>query len=181
MQVLDDHNDLEITMRIAEVRTYTEPHGTFKYTGYICHPAGHKSESPITYMILIRQVGSITEVLRYYLEVAGDIKECRDLILADGGEDLESSFQITMFGKDGSELPVTWVKKPAGTFFGIRFDDGDDQGIKTIAEYGTVDECGDNPHALLDWTGDFEHGWADLWVGSIIKDFELKFYNGDEL
>lgn len=170
-QTMDDHNEFELEMIIEEVRTYSEPHGIFEYVGYIAKPMDNDD---MTYMLLIRKVDEDYDLMLYHLRMDGGMDQAREGIINEAGDDLIEEFCIDIFDNEGEPHPVTWTKKASGTFFGIEFDDGTDEGIKTICEYQTDDECGDNPHALIEWTGDDEDGWAELWVGSPIEEFEVK-------
>lgn len=102
-------------------------------------------------------------------------------------EDLIDKFEITMnFDKPDangdSEYDVTWDKKDAGSTFGVEFhstDGGDD--TKTIAEYFTNDENRGNPHCFIEWTGDSQKGWIEMWYGCEIKPEDIEIFRAKKI
>lgn len=176
-QTMEDHNNFELEMIIKEVRIYNESHDIFHYTGYIAQP---QDCDDITYMVLIRQCDDEYELFLYYLNMEGSVEQAREIVLAEDGEDFIKEFCIDVeFGDKVS--PVNWNQKSHGSFHGVEYDDGKDEGIKSICEYQTDDECGDNPHALVDWAGDDNDGWIEMWMGSPISDFEVTIVSGEQL
>ena len=169
--VMQDHNVLELDCEIIEKRNYKEAGGRFNYTAYICKPI--KSET--VYMLLVRQVGSDSDIMLYYNDHGMDVREVAEFILNPDGQDLVPQYSMTVTDTAGNPHEILWEKKSAGTFFGAEFRDSDGvKGIRTVCEYGTKSECGGNPHTFIDWAGDNATGWIEFWVGCQITSFEVK-------
>ena len=170
--IMQDHNVLELECEIIETRKYHEPSNRFTYTAYVCKSI--KSET--IYMVMIRQVGSDSDIMLYYNDHGMDIKEVAEFILAPDGNDLVPTYNMTVTDVQGTPHEIVWEKKSAGTFFGIHFKDDEIEGMKTICEYNTKSECGGNPHTFVDWSGDKATGWIEFWVGCQITPIEIKIY-----
>lgn len=173
-QVITDFNELSVDFEIKDVRNYLEPNGALDYTGYLLHS---HLDAELMYMLLVRKVGNDFDMLLYYLDTEGDISEAGQVVLTEDGENFLDRFEMTLTDSDGNPQEVTWDQKGSGTFFGVEYTDSDGEGDKTISEYFTNDECGNNPHAFLEWSGDSEQGWVELWMGHEVKPSEVKLYN----
>lgn len=175
-QVIEDFNQISVDFEIKDVRHYYEPNGSLDYTGYLLHS---HLDAELMYMLLVRKVGNDFDMLFYYLDTEGDVLEAGEVILNDSGDNFVERFCIPLIDNDGHTHEVTWDQKGAGTFFGVEYTDTEaDAGTtKTISEFFTNDECGNNPHAFLEWSGGSEHGWVEMWLGHEIKPSDVTLYN----
>jgi len=95
----------------------------------------------------------------------------------DTTEDLVERWDVTLNFDDADPVQVTWDKKSAGSTFGVLFsstESEDDE--KTLAEYITNDETHGNPNALIEWTGDSENGWIEIWYGCEITPEDIEMF-----
>jgi len=92
-------------------------------------------------------------------------------------EDLVDRFEVEIdYCEEKSD--VTWDKKSSGSTFGIEYNSTEDgKDIKTIAEYFTNDETHGNPHAFLEWTGDSEAGYVEIWYGCEIRPEDVEMFH----
>lgn len=230
IQTQKEFGDLTADFKIIEVRTYREPGDFFLYTGYICEYQGkNEDDEPQQIMILLRQMGEDYDLLVYYMDQDGDVKEYGHLItesqlededdedegdeeedtviigesviLVDEGfdteedaegdpeeddgeeeeptttEDLVERFEVTLNFDDADPSDVTWDKKDAGSTFGVETTSTSaEKDEKTLAEYFTNDETHGNPHCLIEWTGDSENGWIEIWYGCEITPEDLEMF-----
>lgn len=174
--IMQDHNTTELECQIIETRKYTEANGLFKYTAYVCKPIN----VDVTYMVMIREVGADHDIMLYYCDKGMDIREAAPHVLVADGQDLLPSYTITVSDTNGNPHDIVWEKKSSGTFFGVRYSDDEVNGQKTICEYSTSNECGNNPHTFVDWSGDNTSGWIEFWIGNNISEFEVKIYVPDK-
>jgi hypothetical protein len=175
-QIMVDFNQLSVDFEIKDVREYTEPNGALHYTGYLLHS---HLEADLMYMLMVRRVGTDFDMILYYLDTEGDVSEAGEIVLSEDGENFQERFDLALTDGDGNTQEVTWDQKGSGTFFGVEFSDGEseDDATKTITEYFTNDDCGGNPHAFLEWSGDCEHGWVELWMGHEVNLTDVQLYN----
>jgi len=111
-------------------------------------------------------------------EIFDDDDEENDEEDDEADEDLVERFEVTMHfdGEDEDDRDVTWDKKDAGSTFGVQThstESGDDE--KTLAEYFTNDNP-ENPHAFIEWTGDSEKGWIEIWYGCEIRPEDIEMF-----
>lgn len=180
LQTQKEFGEMSVDFAVKEVRTYKEPGGFFTYTGYICEYEPKDGE-PQTIMLLVRQMGADFDLLAYYLDKEGDAGESP--VFTEDGEDLLDTLDVTMYNDKDEEINVTWHKKKAGTTFGVEAESSStDNDTKTLVEYYTEDDTGGNNHAFLEWTGDAEDGYIELWYGCEIRvdDAELYHTKGEE-
>lgn len=170
--IMEDHNVTELECEIVETRHYRDPNGLFNYTGYVCKPMN----ADITYMVLIREVGSDHDIILYYCDKGLDIKEAAPFVLTPDGLDLLPSYSITVYDTNDQPHEIIWEKKSAGTFFGVNYSDDEVKGIKTLCEYFSNSDCGGNPHTFIDWSGDNTTGWIEFWIRNVISDIEVSIY-----
>lgn len=170
--IMEDHNVIELECPIIETRKYRDPNGLFKYTAYVCKP----TTTDVTYMVMIREVGDAHDIMLYYCDKGMDIREAGPYVLVADGQDLLPTYTITVTDMNGNPHDIVWEKKSSGTFFGVKYSDDGVSGQKTICEYFTNSECGNNPHTFVDWSGDATSGWIEFWIGNNISEFEVKIY-----
>ncbi len=92
-------------------------------------------------------------------------------------EDLVERFEVAMDFDDADSVDVTWDKKDAGSTFGVETTSTEaKRDAKTLAEYFTNDETHGNPYCFIEWTGDSENGWIEIWYGCEIKPEDLEFF-----
>jgi len=173
-QIIEDFNTLSVDFEIKDVREYNEPNGSLDYTGYLLHT---HLDADLMYMLMVRRVGDDFDMLLYYLDIEGDVSEAGEVVLSDDGENFKNRFETVLEDADGNPQEVTWDQKGAGTFFGVNYSDGEDEGTKTISEYFTNDECGNNPHAFLEWSGTSEQGWVEMWMGHEVSLTDVTLFN----
>jgi hypothetical protein len=94
------------------------------------------------------------------------------LILNEEGDEFIDRFELEIMDTEEKGHDVTFDLQRS--FHGVEFNDGDTEGIRSIATYFTNDECGGNPHGFIDWAGDNKDGYAELWLGYELKDHEVK-------
>lgn len=114
------------------------------------------------------------EILDDYDEDEEEVEE-EDEIETDF--DLVASFDATLHFED-AKLEATFDKKDLGSLFGVEYKSTEDKkgDMKTIAEYYTEDDTRGNPHAFLEWTGDEEKGWIEVWYGCEITKADIEVY-----
>jgi len=176
LMVMEDHSKEEVDIIITEVRTYHEPNDAFNYTAYIGET---EEEDPTKYMLLVRQIDDEYDLMLYYLDTDGDISESREILITEDGEDFVDRFELGITDAQDKQHDVTWDKQHS--FFGVEHDNGNDSGIKTLGLFFTNDECGGTPHAFIEWTGNTEAGYIELWIGCEIKTHEVSILSvGDD-
>lgn len=175
-QIIEDFNAISVDFEIKDVRTYYEPNGSLNYTGYLLHS---HLDADLMYMLMVRRVGNDFDMILYYLDIEGDVSEAAEIVLNESGDNFLERFNVALIDADGNPQEVTWDQKGAGTFFGVEYSDSESEkdATKTISEYFTNDECGGNPHAFLEWSGDAEHGWIEMWMGHEVNPSDVKLYN----
>ena len=47
---------------------------------------------------------------------------------------------------------------------------------KTLAEYFTNDDTRGNPHCFVEWTGDAETGYMEIWYGCEIENTDIEVF-----
>lgn len=114
----------------------------------------------------------------YYLDTEGNIEEARELMLNEEGDDLVDRFELETEDTDGNSHKVTWDKQHR--FFGVEYEDLNEDTQKVVGLYFTDDECGGNPHGFVEWTGDDEEGYIEVWLGSELKDHEINILSTQE-
>jgi len=224
LQTQKEFNEMSVDFRIKEVRTYREPSGLFKYTGYIAGYKPKDSEEENIIMLMVRQIDDDYDLLVYYMDNEGPAGDFGPLFLVteseedenteeddeesvdveinigddsyansdyedeeaqedeedeeDGpDEDLVKSFEVDMDTEKGTSH-VTWVKKTMGTVFGVDVNSTDTgKDVKTIAEYATDDDTDGNPHCFIEWTGDTEEGYLEMWYGCDVEPELTEMYH----
>ena len=174
LNIIMEHEVTELNMKISEVREYKTEDGNLNYTGYVCSP---ESDDEAPYMLLVRQVGDVWDMLLTYLQVHGSIEQAGEVVLTEEGDDLTDEFYIPITDVNGNEEDVMWTQKDSGTIFGVLIDDE----IKTTAEYQTSSDVGGYQHGFLEWTGDDAVGYVEFWIGMPISEHDVKFLSGEIL
>lgn len=150
-----------VDFEIEEVRIYHEPGDLFTYTGYIS-----KASDDRKYMLLIRQIDDVADLSIFYLDQEGDAFDFHDAIIDEDGEDFEQNFEVEIDDKD-----VTWIQK-SSPVFGVEVEVDGEEGLPlTLCEFGTNSEI-NNPIAFLEWSGEEEDQWLEVWYGCQIKEYE---------
>lgn len=169
--VMVDHGSTEITMVIKNKRIY-HLENMFHYTGYIIQP---EDNDEITYMVLIRQIGKDHDIVHYYLDKDGDVSLAREIVIDESGEDFIDRFDLEITDDKNQTHNVTWDKQQS--FHGVDYSDNEteEEEIRSLGTYLTNDDSGGYPYALIEWAGDDQEGWLELWIGQIIKEHEIKF------
>lgn len=194
LQTQVEFNSTSADFLIKEVRTYTEPSGSFTYTGYLAaYKPGDEIDEQKGIMLLVRDFKDIGYDLRvYYLDQDGPVGDYEVILerkpcVSESDEepdeedipeitvDLSDRFDNVLY-LDNEEFHVTWDKQGV-TFFGVETRSTsmkNDQ--KTIAEYFTDDETKGNPHCFIEWTGDEIEGWIEIWYGCDIRTEDVEMY-----
>jgi len=176
IQTQKDFGELSVDFPIIETRSYREPNNFFLYTGYVFEYLLPDSEDPIKMMLLIREVGDESDVMVYYLDGEGNATEYESLFI-ESGEDLENRFEVTMHLEKG-DSDVTWDKKNDESTFGVITESSETgKDHKTLAEYYTEDDTDNNPHALVEWSGDTKKGWIEIWYGCEARKEDIELYH----
>jgi len=171
IQVIEDYDTINLDLIIKEKRTYKEPDGVFSYTAYIAEP---DEKEPRKYMVMLRQVGDIHDLMIWTLDMEGDVSEFLGHLVTEDGKDLQEHFSLDVEDDKGKDIEVNWLKRNNHTYFGVRTtstDGADDS--KTVAEYSTVDEES-NPDTFVEWTGTHKKGWVELWYGHSLHDSDVE-------
>ena len=152
-----------VDFTIEEVRIYHEPGDLFTYTGYVTEEINDRR-----YMLIIRQVDDVADLLLFYLDQEGNAEEYVDAIINEDGDDFEQNFEVEI-----DEVDVTWIKK-SSTIFGVEVEIDEEVKLPlTLCEFGTNEEI-NNPIAFIEWSGDVEEGWLEMWYGCSIKEYEVE-------
>lgn len=180
LQTQAEFNELHVDFVIKEARVYNEPNGLFAYTAYICD---YPNEQEQTIMVLLRESGDAFDILVYYQDQEGDACDYEGLFNEDG-QDLVERFEVDLHLSKG-ESRVVWDKKQAGSTFGtdtvvVDSDGNESHDIKTLAEYFTDDDTDNNPHCLIEWTGESDAGWIELWYGTEIRPEDIEIYPSNQ-
>jgi len=171
LQTQAEFDDTSVDFKIDETRLYTVC-GMFTYHAYIASAPTDTNDRK--YMLLIRTVDDDADLMLFYLDQEGDIVDFAEHILTEDKEDFLKEFTVELDGED-----ITWVRKKPTTF-GVKTTtsaEGDDQ--RTLAEYGVSDDTQDatnNKHAFLEWCGDEENGFVEMWYGCEIQPHEVQIY-----
>ena len=168
---MQQHDVVSLDCEIVETREYDAPGGLWSYLGYICKPA----TSDITYMVVQRTSGSVSDTMLYRCDKGMDVREAAQSVLTPDGQDFLPSYTVVLQDTGGSPHDVVWDKKSHGTTFGVAYRDEEVQGIRTVCEFQTASECGGESHAFVDWSGDHLSGWVEFWVGCGITPAEAVF------
>lgn len=160
-------NTDSVDMDIEEVRYYEEPNGLFKYTGYIV-----TAPDDVKYMLLIREIGELADTMLMFLDQEDNIKTyIESSLLTNDQQDFVDTFPCTT--PEGVEF--NWVRKRP-SMFGINTtvinEEDRDNDQKTLIEYSADVET-KNSDALLEWSGDNENGWLEVWYGCQVKPYEI--------
>jgi len=176
VQVIEDFNAMSVDFEIKDVRQYTEPNGSLDYTGYVLHT---HLDAELMYMLMVRRVGNDFDMILYYLDIEGDVSEAGEIVLDEEGQNFLPRYETVLEAANGDPQEVTWDQKGGGTFFGVEYSDAEseDDATKTLTEYFTADECGGNPHAFLEWSGDSENGWVEMWMGHEVNSSDVTLFN----
>lgn len=177
-------DDTEVDFRIVEVRTYEEPDGAFSYKGYIVTPPDEGEDSNDKYMILLMQCGEVEEIRVYYLDTEDELylpeedqDECPLHVLIDfDNEGLKERMEAHIETEEGNR-DVTWDLQDQT--HGVRVNDGKNEFLSTLGDYCTIDDNGGNNYCLIDWRGEPEEGWMEIWYGCIIKEHEIEILSTD--
>jgi len=175
IQTQKDFNEMTVDFKIIETRIYREPKNFFVYTGYIFNYQSPDNDEPIKMMILIRQVGDDSDVMVYFLDNEGSASDFIPLFTEDK-KDLINRFEVTIHAD--KDIDVTWDKKNDESTFGVltqSSETGSDH--KTLAEYFTNDDAAGNPHAFVEWTGDIDKGWLEIWYGCEARKEDIEFFH----
>ena len=152
-----------VDFTIEEVRIYHEPSDLFTYTGYI----GTTPDDDHKYMLLIRQVDDVADLLLFYLDQEGDASDYYDAVIKEEGDDFEQNFEIEIDDED-----VKWIKKSAT--FGVEIEVNGEEGQPlTLGEFGTNSEI-NNPIAFLEWSGTDDDEYLEIWYGCSVKENEVE-------
>ncbi len=151
-----------VDFKIEEVRIYHEPSDLFTYTAYIVIAPDKRK-----YMLMIRKVDNVTDILLFYLDQEGDASDYYGAIIDEDGEDFEHDFEITLDGED-----ITWIQK-SSPIFGVEIEVNGEEGEPLhICEYGTNSEI-NNPIAFLEWSGSDDDEYLEIWYGCQVKEHEV--------
>jgi hypothetical protein len=179
IQTQQEYNESEVDFIITSTRIYQEPEKAFTYTGYIAsYKEGTSDEKQI--MLLIRQIGDNFDLRVFFLDSDGPSEDFEALFNDSEEEDLLERIEATLYFDDG-DLSVTWDRQ-GQTNFGIEaiYSDSEETMLKSIAEYFTNDETHGNPHCFIEWTGDREGGYVEIWYGCDIREDDVEIFQRKE-
>ncbi len=176
-----EFDELSVEFVITEVRTWKGPDDLFTYTGYIAEytPAGKDTEQV---MLLVREVDREYDLRVYYLDQDCGADELAHALVVDQSideslydeeertmlpeisETLAEQFNATIFVGD-EELPVRWDRQ--AVFFGVMASSTGmpKEDMRVLGLYFTEDETGGNKNCMIEWSGDSETGWFEVWYG----------------
>jgi len=175
LQTQAEFDELSVDFKIDETRIYKEPSDMFTYYAYVA--SAPKDTNDRKYMLLIRTVDDEADLMLFYLDQDGDVTDFAEHVLSEDQANFIKEFTVELDDKD-----VTWVRKKPTTFGVETVISEDDEGIDnqcTIAEYGASEDTKDstnNKHAFLEWCGDEENGFIEMWYGCEIQLHEVKIY-----
>lgn len=158
---------------VKKARRYNAPDNVFSYTGLLVDGA-----DDVSYMILIKTAGQEQEIYVYYLDTEGELYDAKDgqdncplwALFDDNLDDLnERIFAVVVSGE--TEKEVNWDKQ--SVINGVKFKDGDQEGVCTIGEYYTGDDNSGNNYCLIDLRGGVREGYIEIWYGCPIKEHEI--------
>lgn len=177
IQTQEEYNKTSVDFRITEVRTYQEPQDVFTYTAYLAEYKPNKDEEH-QIMLLVMQVGNDFELRVYFLDSDGTSDDFGPVFFEEE-DDLIDRFDVTLH-IDETNYPVTWDKQGSSAF-GVEVtsteSESDEPDCKTIAEYFTNDETKGNPHCFIEWTGDKEGGYIEIWYGCEIRNEDVEIFS----
>jgi hypothetical protein len=181
IQTQKEFGKTSVDFRITGTRFYEHPGDVFKYTAYVASYQADPESEEQQIMLLIRQVGSDFDIHVYYLDNEGPSENFEELF-SEEEDDLVDRFEVSLHFDD-SDFPVTWDRQGQSNF-GIVciISEADEPCCKTLAEYFTNDDTRGNPHCFIEWTGDKEGGYIELWYGCEIRleDVEIFHTNKQE-
>jgi hypothetical protein len=179
LQTQSEYGKTNVDFRITEIREYHQPEDVFNYTAYIAEYKPDKEKDPRQIMFMILQVGSEFELRVYTLSMEGTAEEL-DPVLDPDKDDLIERFEVDLHFDGEPDLPVTWDRQGKSAF-GIEVtsteSEDDEPDCKTIAEYFTNDEAKGNPHCFIEWTGDKDDGYIEVWYGCEIKPADVELFH----
>lgn len=177
IQTQEEYNKTSVDFRIKEVRVYQKPMDAFTYTGYLAEYKPDKDEEH-QIMLFVMQVGEDFELRVYFLDNDGPSEDFGP-ILSEDVEDLIDRFDVTLH-IDDKDYPVTWDRQGSSAF-GVEVtsteSDEEEPDCKTLAEYFTNDETKGNPHCFIEWTGEKEGGYIEIWYGCEVRDEDVEIYS----
>jgi hypothetical protein len=176
IQTQKEFNKMEVDFKIIETREYKHPENVFVYTAYIATYQSSPDEEEQQIMLLIRQVGDDFDLHVYFMDNDGPSESFEDLFVEDE-DDLVDRFEVDISFDDES-VEVTWDRQ-GNTNFGIECSssESEEENVKTIAEYFTNDDTHGNPHCLVEWTGDKEGGYIEIWYGCEIRESDIEMFH----
>lgn len=176
IQTQKEFNKLEVDFRIIETREYRHPENMFVYTGYIAVYQATPEDEEQQIMLLIRQVGDDFDLHVYYMDNDGPSESFEDLFVEDD-DDLVDRFEVDLHF-DEESLPVTWDRQGSSNF-GIECNssESEETNVKTISEYFTNDDTRGNPYCFIEWSGDKEGGYIEIWYGCEIRESDIEIFH----
>lgn len=177
IQTQIEYKKTNVDFVITEKREYNHPENLFKYTAFIASYDPDKTDDieAKDIMVLVREIGNDYNLRLFYLDNCGLVENFEPLF-CESEDDLIDRFEVDLhFGDEN--LPVTWDKQDK-TNFGIETysTEFESSQCKTIAEYFTNDDTKGNPHCFIEWSGDKEDGFVEMWYGCDIEIFDVDFY-----
>ena len=180
IQTQSAYNKTSVDFRIIEFREYVQPEGAFKYSAYIAEYKPDKESDPKQIMLMVMQVENEFELRVYTLSMEGTAEDMEP-VLDPEEDDLLDRFEVTLNFDDSDDLPVTWDRQGNSAFgvevFSSSSEDEEEPDCKTIAEYFTNDETNGNPHCFIEWTGDKDDGYIEIWYGCEIQPADVELFN----
>ncbi|MFQ5646164.1 MAG: hypothetical protein ACE5GM_04480 [bacterium] len=148
-------------------------------------------------MLMIKEVDRVCELRVYVLDHEGTKKELKE----DGWEHWEEDGD-RLFPAFSAEIPadesleegqkkedgfltVTFRQKSFGAFYDVAVcditgdedrDNQDSERITTVGEYVTDQEVM-NPEAFIEWSGDYEGGWVEVYYGAQVQPSHLEIFS----
>ena len=165
LQTQEDFGEFPVVFKVEDVRVYEYPEINLKATCYIIKNPKQKQDL----MIMVKQIGDVFELFSYYMDNQGNINGTPII----EGEELSKTFQV--FVNNGTdESCINWWLQ-GGNLFGVQLGEE----IKTLGYYFTNDEVfggvNPNPYCFVEWTGNTETGFFEMWYGSLLKLEEVEF------
>lgn len=184
-QTQKDFDASTVDFLIESIRVYEDPNGSFRIYGYVVKPEIEGKEDEPPYLIAIKAVGDVFDIFVYYLDSDGPVymnegedQDCEFLLLLNNEFDgFLDRLEVQVTTEKGEEFDINWDLQDET--HGVVFSDGTEEGITTLADYYTEDDNGGNNYCLVDWRGDVEKGFMEVWYGRTIQPHEIEIVPTD--
>ncbi len=174
--VMDGPGEFEV----KEKRVYT--HELFKIYAYLLH--AEKDEDDV--FLMVKVVEEDYDFRLYYLDHGGTQEELIDEGWGHWSEDGDSfaaefTVEIPTGETEDSFEEITFKEKDFGPFYKTILNryttpgEDSEELVASIAEYETQEDI-DNQEAFIEWTGEYNGGWVEVYYGSRIHNSQIEVY-----